>query len=135
MNSCWNENLIIFAMALISTRFHSWIKIRIFGPTRDRLWVKLVQSCHKSPRSSGFVRVLTSFDLWSNLRLTMGILAKRDISGAPVSERVALRHSGCSCGPKERKLYFGVFQGSTRKLKVEKIWYQQDATRILLGIS
>ena len=44
LNSRWNENLIIFVMALVSTRSNSRIKIRVFGPTRDRLWVKLGQS-------------------------------------------------------------------------------------------
>ena len=37
MNSHWNENLIIFAMALVSTHSNSWIKIRVFGPTRGVL--------------------------------------------------------------------------------------------------
>ena len=59
-----------------SNPFDSWIKIRVYGPTRDQLWVKLGQSGQKSPRSSGlvknhekccFVRMLTSFDLWSTL--------------------------------------------------------------------
>ena len=31
MNSRWNENLVIFTMALVSTCFDDQIKIRIFG--------------------------------------------------------------------------------------------------------
>ena len=31
MNSHWNENLIIFAMALVSTCFDDRIKIKVFG--------------------------------------------------------------------------------------------------------
>ena len=48
MNNRWNEKLIIFGMALVSTHSDSWIKIRVFGPTWDWLQVKLVK---KSPRS------------------------------------------------------------------------------------
>ena len=40
--------------------------------------------------------------------------------GALVSERVTLCHSGCSYGPKERKLYFWVFQGPTCKPRAKK---------------
>ena len=47
MNSRWNENSIIFTMALVSTRSGSRIKIRVFGPTRDWLHVKLGQSLLK----------------------------------------------------------------------------------------
>ena len=53
-----------------------------------------------------FVRVLTLFDLRSNLGLTRGILvilAEKGTSGALVPERVVPRHSGCSRGPMEKK--------------------------------
>ena len=53
-----------------------------------------------------FMRVLTSFDLWSILGLTRGIfviLVGKDTLGAPMSERVAPHHSGCSRNPMERK--------------------------------
>ena len=79
MNSRWNENLIIFAMVLVSTRFDSWIKIRVFGPTRDRLQVKLVKKLWKAQvwcktmKKCCYVRILTLFDLWLNLGLTRGI--------------------------------------------------------------
>ena len=45
---CWNVNLKIFAMALVLTCFDSRVKIKVFGPTRDRLWIKLGQSCYQS---------------------------------------------------------------------------------------
>ena len=76
MNSHWNENLIIFVMALVSAHSDGLIKIRAFGPTRDQLRVKLGKSCQKSLKSSGlmknhekcfFFRILTLFDLRSTL--------------------------------------------------------------------
>ena len=56
------------------------------------------------------MRVLTSFDLWSNLGLTKGflvILAKRGTSGASMLERVAQRHFVCSRGPKGHQIAHG----------------------------
>ena len=53
-----------------------------------------------------FVRVLTSFDLRSNLGLTKGILvilAERGTSGASMLEQFASCHSIYSHGPMERK--------------------------------
>ena len=76
MNSRWNENLIIFAMALVSTHSVSRIKIRAFGSTRDQLRIKLGKSCQKSPKSSSlmknhenccFLRILTLFDIQSTV--------------------------------------------------------------------
>jgi len=55
MNSRWNENLIIFTMALVLTRSDNQIEIRVFGPTQDRLQVKLGQNCQNSPRSLGLM--------------------------------------------------------------------------------
>ena len=43
-NSHWNENLIIFTMALVSTSYGCRIKIRVFRATGDRLRVKLVKN-------------------------------------------------------------------------------------------
>ena len=43
VNSLWNDNLITFAMELVSTRSRNRIKIRVFGPTQDRLRVKFGQ--------------------------------------------------------------------------------------------
>ena len=37
VNSLWNENLITFAMELVSNRSGNRIKIRVFGPTQDPL--------------------------------------------------------------------------------------------------
>ena len=77
--------------------------------------VKLDQSGQKSLRSLGlvknhekscYVRILTSFDLWSNPRLTRGILVilfEKCTSSAPMSKWVAPRYSGCSLSPMERK--------------------------------
>ena len=53
-----------------------------------------------------FVRVLTSFDLRSNLGLTRGILvilAERGTSGTSMLEQFASCHSIYSHGPMERK--------------------------------
>ena len=45
MNSRWTENLIIFAMALVSTRFDNQIKIRVSRACREltlgQTWSKL----------------------------------------------------------------------------------------------
>ena len=77
--------------------------------------VKLDQSGQKSLRSLGlvknhekscYVRILTSFDLWSNPRLTRGILvilARKCTLGALVSKQVMPHHSGFSRDPMERK--------------------------------
>ena len=47
MNSHWNDNLIIFAMALVSTCFDHRIKIRISGSHREstigQTWSKLLK--------------------------------------------------------------------------------------------
>ena len=47
MSSRWNKNLIIFAVALGSTCFDGWIKIRVFGAhqelTLDQTWSSLVK--------------------------------------------------------------------------------------------
>ena len=47
MNSHWNENLIIFAMALVSTCFDDRIKIKVFGAhqelTPGQTWSKLIK--------------------------------------------------------------------------------------------
>ena len=73
------------------------------------------------------MRVLTSFDLQSNLGLTRGILVilvKKGTLGALVPKRVAPHRSGCSRDLMER-WYFWVFQGLARKSRVDKIRYQQ----------
>jgi len=48
MNSCCNENLIIFAMALVSTCSDSWIKIRVLGPPRVNSGSNLVKVAKNS---------------------------------------------------------------------------------------
>ena len=102
MNSHWNESWIIFAMALVSTRFDSWIRVRVFGSTRDQLWVKLGQTQSKLLKISEklrfevkcekchFVRVRTMFDFWLNLGLTRDIfviLEEKVILGTSVPEQ------------------------------------------------
>ena len=75
-----------------------------------------------------FVRILTSFGLWSNLGLTKGILvilAKKGTSRALVPEWITSHCFGFSSGPMERKWYFWIFQGPARKSRVDKIRYQQ----------
>ena len=64
-----------------------------------------------------------SFDLWSNLGLTKGILillVERGILGAPMPKWVSPRHSVCSCSSMERKWYFEIFYGPTCKSRRTK---------------
>ena len=126
MNSFWNESLIIFAMELVSTCSDNRIKIRVFGPISDRLWVKLNQTWPKLLKISeklGFGAKLWKMlfceclDLvWPTIKLglTRGILvilAEKGTSSAPVPERVVPRCFRCSHGLVERKWYFRIFLG------------------------
>jgi len=51
MNSIWTENLIIFAMMLVSTRSDGRIKIRVSRPIGNQLRVKLSQTWSKLPKT------------------------------------------------------------------------------------
>ena len=136
MNSHWIENLIFFAMALVSTCFDVWIKIRVYGAhlelTPSQTWSKLLKISKElgfdiKPRKMLFCE---DFDhVWPsiNLELNKGILVilgEKDTLSAPISERVAPRHYICSCDPMERKWHFWIFQGPARKSRANKIQYQ-----------
>ena len=73
-------------------------------------------------------RVLTLFDLRSNLGLTKGILVilvERGTLGALMHEWVVPHHFVCSRSPMERKYYFEIFRGLACKSKADKIRYLQ----------
>ena len=130
MNSPWNENLIIFVMALVSTCSNSRIKISPskinFGSKLSKFSVKL--GFDVKLWKMLLLSVLTSFDLRSNLGLIRGILvilAKNGTSGALVPKHVAQCCSGCSRGSMERKRYFWTFRGPACKSRADKIQYQQ----------
>ena len=122
MNSRWNDNLIIFAMEVVSTHFDDWVKIRVFRPHREST---PCQTWSKLPKI--FMELGFDIKLWKmlfcenfnlvcplvNLRLTRGILvilAEKGTLGAPMSEWVVPHHFGCPHGPMERKLYFWIFR-------------------------
>ena len=122
MNSRWNDNLIIFAMEVVSTHFDDWVKIRVFRPHREST---PCQTWSKLPKI--FMELGFDIKLWKmlfcenfnlvcplvNLRLTRGILvilAEKGTLGAPMSEWVVPHHFGCPHGPMERKFYFWIFR-------------------------
>ena len=136
MNSRWNENLIIFTMALVSTRSNCWIKIRVSRghqeSTLGQTWSNLLKIFEEVGFDIKSWKMLFCeyFNIvWPlvNPGLTRGILvilAKKGTLSAPVSKRVAPLHYICSYNPMEREWYFWVFQGPTSKSRADKIQYQ-----------
>ena len=79
MNSHWTENLIIFAMTLVSTRSNGQIKIRVFGARKSKLRVNLVKVAKIFRNARVWFKTMNSVVLqgfWPsvNPRLTRGIL-------------------------------------------------------------
>ena len=147
MNSHWNENLIIFAMALVSTCFDDRIKIKVFGAhqelTPGQTWSKLPKIFKKLKFDVKLwkVKFWGDFDLvWlsANLGLTKGvliILAERATLSAPVFERVVPCHSRCSHGSMERKWYFWIFRGSSTQIKGELNMVQQVPSQFVCNLT
>ena len=131
----------IFTIAFVSTRYDGLIKIRISGArwesTPCQIWLNLVKVAKSLREAQVWYKTIKSVVLWgfwryltfSQPRVDQGILvilAEKGTLSASMSERVALCHSRCSCGPKERKKYLWNFWDLARKLRADKIQYQQD---------
>ena len=117
MNSCWNGNLIIFVMELVSTSSHGWIKIIVFGAhqesTLGQTWTKLPKIFDELGFEIKPWKMIFNI-VWPlvNPGLTRGILvilAEKGTLGALMSEQVVPCHFGCLCSPMERKWYFWIF--------------------------
>ena len=125
MNSCWIENLIIFTMALVltrSTHSDSRVKLRFLSLLGVNSKSNLVKVAKNLRGARVWYKTMKNFILWGfwpsvNLGLTRGILVilvEKCTLGAPVSEWVAPRHSGCSRSPMEIKWHFWIFRSPTQ---------------------
>ena len=136
MNIHWNYNLIIFAMALVSTCLDDQIMIRVSRAHRCQLrvklgqiWLKLLKNCEELGFDIKPWKILfcENFDLvWPSVkpRLTRGILTKKDTLNAPMFKQVAPHHYKYSHDLMERKWHLWVFQGLARKSRADEIQYQ-----------
>ena len=132
MSSCWNDNLIIFAVTLVSTHFNRHIKIWVFGAHQEsslgQTWSKLLKISEEIRFDIKPWKMLfcEDFDLvWPlvNPRLTMGILvilAGKGTLSVLLFEWVAPWHYICSCDPKRENEFFFGFLGSSMLIKGEK---------------
>ena len=145
MNSCWNENLIIFIMELVSTCSDSWIKIWVFGAypmlTPNQTWSNLLKifvdlEFDIKPWKMLFCE---DFDLvWPLAKVDQGYFGHFGWKSHFERSDVWM---GCATPlymfswPMKRKWYFWVFQGPARKSKVDKIWYQQQVVKVYHAIN
>ena len=129
MNSRWNENLIIFAMALDQPVLTTRSILGFLGPIGSQLRVKFGQTWSKFLKISKELEFdikpwkmlfFEDIDLvWPlvNPGLTKGILAEKATLSTLMFERVVPRHYICTCDHVETKWYFLGFSRSNTQIE------------------